>query len=259
MNEAFYVPDGDTFVPTELTRGPWDPRTQHGGPPAALLGRQIEHAAAQGDLLLTRLTVELFRPVPIAPLQVTADVVRAGRSVTSVDGWIRSGGKDIARGQGLLIRTTDLEVPQPVADPPPPPGPQEGEPRDFFPTGQSIGYHTAMEYRFIDGGFVELGPSTVWMRMRVPLVAGEAPSPWQRVLCAADSGNGVSAELDFQEFIFINPDLSVHLHRVPLGEWVCLDARTVVEPSGVGLATSMIFDEHGPLGHGLQSLYIAAR
>jgi hypothetical protein len=116
-----------------------------------------------------------------------------------------------------------------------------------------------MESSFLHGGFTALGPATVWLRMRVPLVAGEAPSAWQRVLVAADSASGVSATLDFTRYVFVNPDLTVHLHRQPLGEWVCLDARSVVEPSGVGLATSTLFDEHGPLGTSLQSFYVAAR
>ena len=77
----------------------------------------------------------------------------------------------------------------------------------FFPTGQDVGYHTAMEFRFVAGSFLELGPATVWSRH--PLVAGEVPSPLCRVLVAADSGNGVSASLDFRRWRFINPELTV--------------------------------------------------
>jgi acyl-Coa thioesterase superfamily protein/acyl-CoA thioesterase superfamily protein len=254
---AFYLPDGDAFVSTELTRGPWEPTTQHGGPPCALAARQIERALARPDLQLARVTVELLRPVPIAPLHVPATVVRQGRSAAFVEALITAGGADIARVRSLSIRTVDLPVPPPPAEPPP--GPHEGRTVDFFPTGQEVGYHTAMEVSFLAGGFVDLGPAKVWMRMRVPLLPDETPSGWQRVLCAADSGNGVSGELDYRRFTFINPDLTVHLHRLPLGEWVCLDAKTVIEPSGIGLATSAIRDEHGPLGYGLQSLYVAER
>ncbi len=255
--EAFYLRDGDRFVSTELTRGPWDPTTQHAGPPSALIAREVERVLGRPDLQLARVTVELLRPVPIAALEVSTTTVRQGRSAAFVEGTITADGTQIARARTLSIRTTDLPLPPPPPDPPP--GPDEGKPLDFFPTGQQVGYHTAMEYAFLEGGFTEQGPAKVWMRMRVPLLADEAPSGWQRVLCAADSGNGVSGVLDYRRYTFINPDLTVHLHRQPLGEWVCLDARTVIEPSGVGLATSTILDEHGPLGHGLQSLYVAAR
>jgi hypothetical protein len=116
-----------------------------------------------------------------------------------------------------------------------------------------------MEYRFVSGSFLGPGPATVWMRMRRPLVAGEDPSPLQRVLVAADSGNGVSATLDWRRFLFINVDLSVHLERMPQGEWVCLDAVTHPQPSGVGSADTLLRDEHGRIGRALQTLLISER
>ena len=110
-----------------------------------------------------------------------------------------------------------------------PPLPSEAKPGEFMPTGYETGYHTAMDYRFVSGDFVEHGPAVAWMRMRVPLVAGEEPSPLTRVLAAADSGNGVSSTLDWHHWLFVNVDLTVHLNRMPRGEWVCLDAITVPE------------------------------
>jgi hypothetical protein len=140
-----------------------------------------------------------------------------------------------------------------------PPPPAEGAHRRFFDTGASVGYHTAMEYRFVEGGFLDPGPATVWMRMRHPLVAGEEPSPLQRVLVAADSGNGVSATLDLRRFIFINVDLTVHLNRHPEGEWVCLDAITIPEPTGLGISDTALYDERGPIGRAAQTLLVAER
>ena len=116
-----------------------------------------------------------------------------------------------------------------------------------------------MEYRFAAGSFLEPGPATTWLRMRHPLLAGEEPSPLQRVLIAADTGNGISTALDFRRYLFINVDLTVHLHRLPAGEWVCLDAVTVPEPNGVGLTDTMLLDERGPIGRAAQTLLVAER
>jgi hypothetical protein len=116
-----------------------------------------------------------------------------------------------------------------------------------------------MERRFVSGSFLDPGPATVWMRMGHPLVAGEEPTPLQRVLIAADSGNGVSATLDYGRYLFINVDLSVHLHRLPAGEWVCLEALTTPEPTGVGLADTLLHDERGPIGRALQTLLVRER
>ena len=101
------------------------------------------------------------------------------------------------------------------------------------------------------------GPATVWMRMRGALVEGEQPSPLQRVLLAADVGNGVSAPLDWRRFIFINTDLTVHLLRPPEGEWVCLDAVTHVD--GLGLTDTALWDERGRIGRAAQTLLVRAR
>ena len=95
--------------------------------------------------------------------------------------------------------------------------------------------------------------------MRQPLVAGEEPTPLQRVLVAADSGNGVSATLDWARYLFINVDLTVHLIEPPAGEWVCLDAITIPEPNGVGLADTALYDERGPIGRAVQTLLIGER
>ena len=116
-----------------------------------------------------------------------------------------------------------------------------------------------MDYRFVSGAFRVPGPATVWMRMRQPLVVGEEPSPLQRVLAAADSGNGVSATLDYSRFVFINVDLTVHLHRMPATDWVCLDAITIPEREGVGISDTALYDERGPIGRAAQTLLIAER
>ncbi len=116
-----------------------------------------------------------------------------------------------------------------------------------------------MEYRWAHGSFAEPGPAVCWMRMQVPLLDGEQPSPLQRVLIAADSGNGISATVDIERYLFINVDLSVHLHRMPAGEWICLDALTAAEADGLGMADTMLLDELGPIGRACQTLLIAER
>jgi hypothetical protein len=155
--------------------------------------------------------------------------------------------------------TQPVELDPAPADEPPGHGPADGTPRDFFPTGVDVGYHTAMEYRFVTGAFLEIGPALVWMRMRHPLVEGEEPTPLQRVLVAADSGNGVSAALDYRRFLFINTDLTVHLHRELATEWVCLDAATRLDSAGVGMSDALLWDEGGRIGRAAQTLLVRER
>jgi hypothetical protein len=269
--EAFFEPDGDRFVATELTRGPWDPEAQHAGPPAALIAREVERLAGDGPRQVGRLTYDILRAVPIAPLRVEASLVRPGRRVELVEAVLSDEGGEVVRARAWRLAAADLRLEgeiewdgddagtallRPGSTPP---GPNEGRAVAFFPTGQAVGYHTAMEYRFVAGEFVDPGPATAWMRMRHPLVAGEEPTPLQRVAIAADSGNGISAPLDFRRFLFINVDLTIHLGRPPSGEWVCLDSTTIPDPTGMGLTDTALYDERGALGRAAQTLLVRAR
>lgn len=275
MPDSFFIPDGDRYVPTELTRGPWDPDSQHAGPPAALIGREIARLDGGSDRQVGRITYEILRAVPIAPLSVSARIVRPGRSVELVEATLDDEEGEVIRARAWRLRAGKVEIPEGLSseDGPgaigtspstlrpgfAPPGPDEAQPGSFFDTGQDVGYHTAMQYRFVRGGFTEPGPAIAWMRMGVPLVEGEEPTPLERVLVAADSGNGVSATLDWSRYLFVNVDLTVHLNRPLTGEWVCLDAITVPEPSGIGIADTALYDERGPVGRAVQTLLIDAR
>jgi Acyl-CoA thioesterase C-terminal domain/Acyl-CoA thioesterase N-terminal domain len=250
---AFYTAlAADRFASSGYTRGPWDAGAQHAGPPAALLGRAVE-AMARPGMRVARITFDIARPVPIAELTVTASVVREGRNVMVVQAAI----EPYMRGTAVLIRTADNAAPD--IGPDPTVRLDDTERRPFFPVPYDVGYHTAMEVRFGAGSFLERGPATAWMRMRVPLVEGEQPSPLTRVLVAADSGNGVSNVLDFDRYLFVNTDLSVHLLRYPAGEWVCLQAATSVDSAGIGLADTALHDERGRIGRCAQSLFVARR
>jgi hypothetical protein len=259
--DAFYEPDGDLFHATELTRGPWDPGAQHAGPPAALLGYAIERLPETDELQVGRVTFEILRSVPIAPVRVEARVVRPGRRVQMVEAELSDAdGEVLMRARAWRIRTAKIEIPAAaIVGATVPPLPEPDAETAFFPTGQEHGYHSAMEARFVAGGFMEPGPATVWMRMRKPLLAGEEPTPLQRTLVVADVGNGVSASLDFRRFLFINVDLTVHLERMPRSEWICVDAVTLPQPKGIGTAESVLLDERGRIGRGLQTLLISER
>ncbi|TXS55820.1 thioesterase family protein [Streptomyces sp. t39] len=260
-SEAFFERLSEhRFAATEHTRGPWDAASQHAGPPAALLGRALEERpGGRTDMRVARVTYEILRPVPIAPLEITTSVLRSGRSTEVVEAVLTpEGGTPVMHARALRIRATEEPGPA-VAQGPLLPAPSETSATPFFGVPWDIGYHTSMETRFAAGAWREQGPGTCWMRMRIPLIAGDVPRALDRVLVAADSGNGISNVLDFRSHVFINPDLTVHLHRHPLGEWVCVDARTSVDEAGIGLADARLHDEKGPIGRSAQSLFIAPR
>jgi Thioesterase-like superfamily len=257
VTDAFYSLDGGTARPSELTRGPWDPNAQHAGPPSALLGRAIELCEPREGMRVGRVTVEILAPVPIAPLTVSASVVRPGRSVELLEASLAGPNGEVMRARGWRLAVGEIKADWEQEQPPP--GPDDATALEFFAEngGERVGWHTAMEIVFARGKFLEPGPATVWMRPRVTLVEGEETTPLQRVLLAADGGNGVSAPLDWSRFIFINTDLSVHLLRPPEGEWVCLDAVTHVD--GTGMTDTALWDERGRIGRAAQTLLVRER
>ncbi len=261
MSEAFYERSGESsFVATGLTRGPWDPGAQHAGPPSALLGRAVEELVGDGGFQVGRIVFEILRPVPIGEFRIETRVLRPGKKVQLVEASLSVDDQELMRATAWVLRTAEVELPaEAIAGDPVPQGPEEGWVPEFFPTGWEEGYQTGMEFRAVAGAFLEPGPATFWLRMRHPLVEGEEPSPLQRALIAADVGNGISAVLDYREFVFINVDLTVHFERMPEGEWVCVDAVTRPQPTGVGTAEAVLSDTQGRVGRAAQSLLIAPR
>ncbi len=263
-HDAIFLPDKGRFVPTPLARGPWSPEAQHGGPPAALLARAIARHDGGDDMIVARLTVELLRPVPLTPLAVETTVLRPGRRVQLVVASLRAGDTEVARATGLRMRCATLALPPDLpVSPTPPPGPESGAaalPPWHHTLWEPAFHKDGVEHRFVAGSFERPGAATDWIRLRVPLVAGEATLPIARVAAAADFGNGVSWVLSRNDgYEFINPDLTIYVHRVPVGEWVCLEAVTYPQPQGVGLAESRLWDEAGMIGRSLQSLLLDRR
>ncbi len=259
MAIAFYVGTEGRFASTDYTRGPWDPLYQHAGPPAALLGRAIERLDDGDDFTVARLTVELLRSVPLGVLTVEARLARPGRRVQLAEASLSDDEGVIATARAWRIRRTNTAAEESAPEPGAFAAAADLAPSAEFDPWGGPSYFSAVEWRIAAGEFMRPGPATVWMRMRGALVDGEAPSPLSRVLVAADSGNGVSMELDLQTHLFINTELTVHLHREPVGEWICLDARTRIGPAGVGIATSTLFDSVGRVGVASQALVVRPR
>ena len=274
MSESVFLADGERFIPTEQARGPWDPQALHGGAPAALMTAAFERMQPGAELPIARLGFELLRPIPFAPLSIATRVVRPGKRVQELEGELladlgEAGGELVCRASALRVQPVpgDLREPQRGRGAPSGdgviaamPGPEDGRPLRFAldDADQTSFAASAMEMRWLGDPWA-LGPGRVWMRLRHPLVPGQPPTPLARLAATADFGNGVSAVLPFDRFLFINADLTIHLLRPPRGEWIGLDARTLLHPGGMGLTESALHDLHGPVGRAYQTLVVQPR
>jgi hypothetical protein len=255
---ALFERDGDRYVPTPLTRGPWDPRAMHGGAPSALFAHVCETHDPGPAGFVARVTVELLRPVPLEPLTMRVRTIRPGRKVQWLEAaLLDKNEQEMTRATVLRLRSDDVDTSGSVgivAEAPP--GPDAGKPPELMFGPGDVGYWSAHEMRMVHGNWTEPGPGTSWFRLRCPVVLGEDLSPCSRAAACADFGSGVGNPLRFTRATGINADVTIALHRHPIGEWVCLESGSWVNPHGVGLAQTRLHDERGPIGSALQTLLL---
>jgi hypothetical protein len=257
MTDAYFTtPDGVWFRPTEHARGPWDPVACHAGPPTALMVRALEQLTSAQRL--ARINVELLRPIPTGGFRVQAEVRRPGRSVTLSEAEIFDDDHIYARAYGMHLRQLDdldcstapFERPDLDAAVPGP-----------FPLHETVhGLHSfpdTVDVRYDPAGSQGTGgPTLMWMRTKVPILADEEASPFQRICPLADSGNGISYNDFLDRVLFVNPDLSVSLHRDPVGDWFCSKVVSHWQRDGTGIADAELFDIDGPVGRAVQNLLL---
>ena len=255
MTRSYYVREGDGYAATPATVGPWDPRLQHGSPVASLLATRM---AAESSLRVAHFSLDFLSPVPVGVVSVTTSLDRPGKKIELRSATASVGGKPVVRASAWLVatspeRATDVRLDEPV-----PPMPATAV-STYFEAVPKFGYGDSLEWRFAEGHFVELGPAAAWTKLRAAIVDGEDPTPLARVLAMVDSANGISAELDVRQFLFVPVNLTVSLARLPEGEWVGMRAETMIASEGVGTTRARLFDSRGTIGRALQTLYVERR
>ncbi len=260
MAESLYISDGPgSVLPTELTRGPWDPNAQHGGAPAALLAGAVEALPSDGPMTVVRLTYEFLRPVPLTPLALSTRLLRPGRRVQLAEAALRADGEEVARVTALRVRREHVPAPAPVPVAAPPAPPAASELLRMPEDGPTSFARDAMEIRFATGSFWEVGTAFAWFRLRVPALDDAPPTPLQRLAAAGDFPNGIATAVSWATHVFINPDLTLYVERLPASEWVGLDAVTRIVTPGIGVSDSALHDERGRIGRAQQGLFVDAR
>ena len=256
--DAIYRVDGNRIVTSPNAAGPWDARMQHGSAPAALVVWAAEAIPTREPMRIARVTVDLMRPVPVAPLTIETEILREGRKIQLCAVRLLSEDVLVVGATILKIKTQALKLPSDVADLPVElPGPDQA--RAEQPDFSGSPFVSGLSLRAARGRFGVPGSGAIWYRVDRPLVEGSAVSQAMRAVVAADFCNGTSAALDFREWTFINADLTVSFARQPLGEWILLDAESWIGPDGAGLAMARLADEHGYFGRAVQSLVIEKR
>lgn len=249
---------------TPLANAGWYEEGQHAGAFASLVAGHVEATVPTLESMqVSRVTVEMFRVIPLVDLRIETEVIREGKRIQVVQAQIYDP-DDLLLSVTTVqrLRVVDLPVPDEAAPPPlelARPDEVGGDVGDAWGVGRSgktMFHRNAMEVREIYGGFSDLGPGAVWMRLTKPIVGGRETTSLQRLVATADFCNGISRGLDYAAWVFMNPDLTVHISRYPRGEWVGLAAESTYGDTGRGIARGTLWDTTGWLGQSTQSLYL---
>ncbi|MEW6641533.1 MAG: thioesterase family protein [Pseudomonadota bacterium] len=256
--DAIFRVDGNRVWTSPLAGGPWDPRAQHGSPPAALVAWIAETMPAPVPMHVVRLTIDLMRPVPVGPLTFSSEVVREGRKIQLCDIRLFADGVEVVRASVLKIRIAANAIPDAAATPPlDVPEPDQCAEDAGDPSRNA--FLATMTMRPAFGRFIAQGPAAIWFRANLPLVEGQPLSPLLRAVIASDFCNGTSPTLDFAEWTFINADLTINLARQPVGDWILVNAESYSGPQGAGLSIARLADATGYFGRAIQTLVVERR
>ncbi|MBH5387610.1 thioesterase family protein [Bradyrhizobium diversitatis] len=255
---AIYRVDGNDVVTSPDAAGPWDRRMQHGSAPASLVTWAAERIPTAAPMDVARVTIDLMRPVPVAPLTIATEVLREGRKIQLCGVKLLADGVQVVGATVLKVRRQALTLPEDVEELPVTlPSPEDSLVEDGH--AATSPFVRSVSMRAARGRFGQAGAGAIWFRVDHPLIEGEAVSQAMRAVVAADFSNGTASTLDFRAWTYINADLTVSFSRQPIGEWILLDGESWIGPEGAGLAMSRLADKQGYFGRAVQSLVIEKR
>ncbi len=256
---AIFSLDDVSFTPGPDATGPWGADRLHGGPVFGLLARAVEIAAPDPELIVARLSFDLFRPVPVAPLAVRVEPQRQSARLALLQAVLLVEDVPVTRATALLLRPSD-GMPE-AASGRKPEGPDGLNTESLMrtaarpPAGFPPGFHTRVETRWVPRREGE--PVSVWFRLPVPLIAGETPSPLQCAVALSDFTNAIASiaarERDTRATPFINADATIYLGRRPEGEWFCLTYAGDDSARGVSVTECTLSDARGVFGRAVQA------
>jgi len=262
---AIYRRDGELYAPTEWAGGPWSPLHQHGGAAGALLARGALEASRETGLRVARLTIDLFRPVPLQPLRLVRRFARRGQRIALVDLALVHEDREVTRAGALLLRERgDLAPAWSSGGEPAPPPPESCEPIEFMPRAYRAhippGFHWTIDARIARATESPLA----WIHTPLSVVEGEPTSAFERATALSDLCFGLGARIllgrgwhqpaELVRTRFINVDTTLYFEREPEGDWFALRPTRVADDRGVGVAEVVSGDRRGRYGRALQAI-----
>lgn len=249
----FYEPVPGGIAPTRLPRGLWDRRYQTGVALAGLTAHLVEETPALAPMVITRFTMDLLKPTPMAPVEPRVTLLRNGKRLQLLEVELVHEDEVTVKAIALRVRTADSPRTESPRHGPPP-----AEPRPGFDDRKSPFSHI-VQTRMESGGMEELGDGVQWVRFDGEIVRGKPITPFVQMAMASDFGSGLSSFVDWREWTYANVDISLHLTRMPEGPWMRLASHSDSAGNGIAVVDTTLSDLTGDVGHAHQTLFLDRR
>lgn len=237
---------------TVHAQGAWSTDEQHMAPVAALLTHALETCSPRTDVTLSRVAFDILGRIPAGDVEVTARVIRPGRTIELVEAEMTAAGRVVVRATAWRLAVSDTTAVA-ATDIAALAGPETAEPFDMAAIWPG-GFIRSVEARML--GERAPGRSTVWLRSRVGVVDDEPTAAEAGLIGLIDTANGVAVRARPGDVLFPNTDLTVHLFRRPSGVWLGLQTEVSFGPDGLGLTSAVLHDLDGPFGRSAQTLTV---
>lgn len=254
-SRALFRRDGNHVVPLPMASGPWMAGALSGSAVGPLVAALLESVSMPAPMAFARLSIEFLRPVPMAPLEPVVSVVREGRKQQVLRLELRADGKEVIHATAVRLRLDGSVATASSARVFQPPPGLRFDPR----VGGDNGFMELLDSAVLRHNDFGPGISEAWLRYRGEVLEGEAVTPFVRAAMFADFGNGLAPIVDPAHFMYMNADITLHLARMPRGDWMHLQARTVDGGAGVAMVGVELADAEGHVGWAHQSLLLERR
>ncbi|MBV2357364.1 thioesterase family protein [Streptomyces sp. J2-1] len=257
MNTAGYYEriDEHRYKPTPHAGGAWSLDEQHFSPLGGLVAHALElHVAARPGppLVVSRISYDILGRLALDECEVRVETVRPGRTIELLEATVRIAGRAVVRARAWLLAPVDTSAVAGGGDArlAPPESVERWPVAELWPGG----YIASLDVRPLAPP--EPGRTTAWISSPLDLVAGERIGALASFCTYLDTANGIAVRESPTEWMFPNVDLTLHLHRQPVGDWTGLDTTVVFGAGGQGLTSTVLHDVEGPVGRMEQILTV---